>query len=230
MKGVALITARSGSKGFKNKNIAKINNKTLIEYAVASVENSVHIDEVFISTDSKQYENIALMAGAKTQGLRPNFLSTDTAKSIDVVRNFLQKFGNEKPDYVVLLQPTSPQRTVEQIDECIGIHLNMNQSVVSVSKIDEPHPYKMKLINEMGNITPFVGGASSDVPRQMLPPVYSLTGAIYVASTECILNEGSFFSSMTKPYITPNFTNIDSEDDYLYLKYLVDTGKVSLEC
>jgi CMP-N,N'-diacetyllegionaminic acid synthase len=224
---IALIPARCGSKGFKDKNIVKIKGKTLIELAVNIAKNSDIIDEVYISTDCKKYEDIALKAGAKSFGLRDKKLATDNAKSIDVVIDFLNKFEN-KPKYLLLLQPTSPLRTSDDIKKAFDV-LQTADSVVSVTEFDEPHPYKLKIIDN-NKLKPFIKNTTSEIPRQQLPKVYALNGAIYFIKTELLLKEKTFFLENTKPYIMPQpLINIDSEWDYLFLKALVDTNKIKLE-
>ncbi len=230
LKGVGLVPARSGSKGFPNKNIAKINGVTLIEYAIRSGLASEYIDSVYISTDSVEYEEIAKEAGARSFGLRPDELASDTTSSIDMVNHFIRSFNEEtQPDFIVLLQPTSPIRTGDQIDDCIKLFLeNDRSSVVSVAPVSEPHPYKLKKINNDGAIYPFLEGTRSEVRRQDLPDIYQLTGAIYVASSECLLNEKSFFSRKTIPYICEEFVNVDEENDFLFLDALVQAKKLDL--
>ena len=90
MKVLALILARCGSKGFKDKNIAKIENKTLIEWAIEVAKKSKHITDIYISTDCKKYEDIALKVGAKSLGLRNKELASDNAKSVDVVLDMIK--------------------------------------------------------------------------------------------------------------------------------------------
>ena len=227
MKIVALIPARCGSKGFKDKNMAKIKGKTLIELAIRIAKNSDIVDDVYISTDCKNYEDIALKAGAKSFGLRDKKLATDNAKSIDVVIDFLNKFEN-KPKYLLLLQPTSPFRTSQDIKNAFNI-LQTADSVVSVVEFDEPHPYKLKVI-ENSKLKPFIKNTTSEIPRQQLPKVYALNGAIYFIKIDVLLKEKTFFPENTKPLIMPQpLINIDSEWDYLFLKTLINENKIKLE-
>ena len=225
---IAIIPARSGSKGFKDKNIAKINGRTLIEYAVLSALSASKIDRIFISTDSAVYESIALSAGAESLGLRPDFLSGDNAKSIDVVVNLLEDVSLSNVEHVVLLQPTSPLRCGADIDECLTIAERTGESVVSVALIDDPHPFKLKkLVN--GSLMPFIEGSSSEVNRQNLPNAFALTGGIYIAKEKQLVDGKSFFSKSTQPYIMDRFVNIDSEEDFEFLRFLVEMNKVRLD-
>ncbi|NOU51765.1 acylneuraminate cytidylyltransferase family protein [Pseudoalteromonas sp. JBTF-M23] len=224
---IAIIPARSGSKGFRDKNIARLNGKTLIEYAIASAMSAKKIERVVISTDSASYEKIAVDAGAESFGLRSKSLSGDNSKTVDVVTNLLcqEQFANV--ENIVLLQPTSPLRTGKEIDECLSIANMTGESVVSVARVDDPHPFKMKKIVN-GALQAFIDGTTSEVNRQSLQEAYALTGAIYVTKKEHLLNEKSFFSNKTVPYVVERFVNIDSEEDFEYLKFLVERNKVRL--
>lgn len=228
IKVLGIVPARQGSKGFPNKNIKKINGKTLIEKAIKVALDCKQINDVYISTDSAKYENLALIAGAKSIGLRPKKLGLDNTKMIDVIVDLLNKI-EIKYDYVVLLQPSSPIRSSIDIKKCINLVKNKNlSSCVSVARCEEPHPYKLKKINKSGYLESFISGASSEVPRQSLPKVYALNGAIYVAKVELILNNKTFFSKDTMPYIMKDKINIDNEEDFIFLKTLIDKGKLDL--
>ena len=219
-KIVCLVPARSGSKGFKNKNISILNGKTLIEHAVLTSLKCSLIDETYISTDSKKYENIALKAGAKSFGLRNKNLSSDHSKTVDVVINFLNNFKS-KPDILLILQPTSPIRTHLDIYNSINLLRENNyDSVVSVCKHDEPHPMKLKVIKKNGIIKSYIPDGDSELPRQKLDKVFCLNGCIYLIKTEIIYNQLTLLPNKTFGYQMDKCFNIDSELDYLFLKYL----------
>lgn len=221
--GVGIVTARAGSKGLTDKNVRMLNGKPLLHYAIVVGNKSEELSCVYISTDSKKYELLAIESGASSLGLRSSELSSDTAQSIDVIIDFIESY-REKLDYIVLLQPTSPIRTEKQIDDCIRLHLDTGESVVSVAKLDEPHPYKLKRIDDSGHLIPLISGTNSELPRQSLDDVYQLTGAIYVASVDNIISQRSLFSKNTVPFIMNRFSNIDSKEDFDYLEYKVIKG------
>jgi CMP-N-acetylneuraminic acid synthetase len=227
MRTLALIPARSGSKGIKDKNIYEIRGKTLLELAVETGISSLIVDDVYVSTDSQKYEDIALQVGAKSLGLRKASLSGDNVSTVDVVLDFIESF-DKKIDIIVLLQATSPIRTSQQVDEMISILLKENaDSIVSVSQVEEPHPHKMKKLNSNGFVVPFLDNSSSEVPRQHLEKLYALTGSIYVVRTSALIQNKSFFSSKTLPYVVGDFINIDSEDDIQLLEYKLSKEKVN---
>lgn len=218
-KVVALIPARAGSKGIRDKNIQTLNNLTLLEYAANVGVGSSQISETYISTDSKEYEAIALAAGCQSLGLRKAELSDDSASSVDVALDFIDSL-EETTDILVLLQPTSPVRTSKQLDQCISLISNENcDAVIAVSKVEEPHPYKLKSIVD-GRLTSFVEGKESSVPRQSLPPVYQLTGSIYVIKCDALRKFKTFNPPNTFPFVVDKFVNIDSELDLKYAEFL----------
>ncbi len=229
MKVIALIPARCGSKGFLNKNIAKIRDKTLIELAVRVGQDCEIIDDVYISTDSKKYEEIAIGAGAKSLGLRSAQLATDTAKSVDVVIDLLNKLET-KYDYVVLLQPTSPMRKPKDITNMLCTLRDSNaEAIVSVEKVNEPHPNKLKKISENGFIKPFLQDTTSEIPRQLLPDVYKLNGAIYISKYDAVISKRKLLTEKTLPYFMPDSINIDSQFDHNIILGLLEIKKIKID-
>ena len=226
---IAIIPARSGSKGVKDKNIRKIAGKTLIHYAVKVALASDKISGTYISTDSKLYEKIAIECGVDSLGLRSKELSGDYASSVDVVIDFVKQLPN-KPDIIVLLQPTSPVRTTAQVNECLKLleSSSVTNAVISIARFEEPHPHKLKKIDSQGHLVSFIENADSSTPRQKLPHLYQLTGSIYAIKTEALLKYRTFNPPGTLPYEVDCFANIDSEDDILFLKYMVENGKINL--
>ncbi len=228
MKVIALVPARCGSRGFQNKNIAKIKTATLIELAVRVGLDCDIVDDVYISTDSKEYEDIALNAGADSLGLRPDKLATDTAKSVDVVIDFLNRLEKQY-DYLVLLQPTAPMRNPEDISNMVYKLRDSNaQAIVSVEKIDEPHPDKLKKISEDGFIQSFLQNTTSEISRQLLSDVYKLNGAIYIVKCNTVLSEKTLLPDKTLPYVMPGSINIDSQFDFNIILGLLTTGKIEI--
>ena len=229
MKILAVIPARCGSKGFPNKNIAKIKGKTLLEWAVKVGLDCDSINDVYISTDCNKYENIAKKAGAKSLGLRPKELASDSSKTIDVIIDLLNNL-EETYDYLVLLQPTSPIRTSEDIKNMIElVEKSKAEGSVSICEFEEPHPYKLKKIDKDGFVNSFLEDTTSEVPRQSLPKVYALNGAIYLTKISTILNKKTFLPKKTIPYFMPNNINIDSEEDFIFLEGMLEKGKVEIK-
>lgn len=228
MSVIAVVPARSGSKGFAHKNVARIGGRTLLELAVQVGKDSKCIDEVYVSTDSPEYADIAISAGAAFVGLRPNWLAGDNAKTVDVVIDLLGRIG-ESYDHLVLLQPTAPVRSPAHVDAAFAsLSEHGADGLVSVELLDEPHPEKVKRIDNIGLLQPYIPGASSEVPRQRLPEAYRLNGAIYIVDISALQAQMSFLPEKTAAYPMPRGVNIDSEEDFILLRTLFEMGRVCI--
>lgn len=217
MRILAVIPARAGSKGIPNKNIALLNGNPLISYSINEALKIKNFKRVFISTDSQEIADLCLSLGIDVPFLRSKELGGDSVKTIDVILDVLKNLENnfgESYDYVCLLQPTSPLRKAFDIQQCIKlIKKKSPESVVSLSLIDEPHPLKMKKIVD-GLIKPYHKMADSSVPRQELPKVYELNGAVYITKTETLRKEKSFFGHKSIPYLMPKERSININNPF----------------
>jgi len=212
MKILGLIPARGDSKGIVDKNIVDLAGKPLIYYSIQQAKGVEDIDRVFVSTDSPRIQSICKSYGLDVPFLRPDYLARDNTRTIDVVIDLLECLKteyNEEYDYVCLLQPTSPLRNSDDIRNCIDIIKEYNcDSVVSVSLVSEPHPYKMKVIRN-GNLQPLIEGSDSSTPRQELPEIYQLNGAVFLTSVKVILDQKSHYGENCQPYIMPEERSVD---------------------
>lgn len=228
-KVIAIIPARSGSKGIPDKNILKIGDKTLIEWAVSVAKSVPEIDEIIIDTDSKKYEKIALNIGASSFGLRPDCFATDNSKTVDSVLDLFEKNQElDSVEFIVLLQPTSPFRSGEEISAAIRVAQNDStiNALVSISLLEEPHPMKLKKINSTtGLLESYMDSGSSEMPRQTLDSVYRLSGDFYLVKKDALINSRSFFPEYTYPWIVDEGVNIDTLNDYKYAKYIYESDK-----
>lgn len=212
-KILAIIPARGGSKGIPYKNIMNINGKPLIAYSIEGAKQSKYVDYILVSTDDNKIKEVSLQYGANVPFLRPEEISNDTAKSIDVVIhgiNYLKESGEEF-DYVVLLQPTSPLRTCKDIDEAIEILIKSEEeSLVSVCEVDE-NPVLMRIIkdNSLQEIMNFDG---DNLRRQDLPTVYIFNGALYINKVSMLLKDKAFVNKKTLPYIMEKEKSIDIDN------------------
>ena len=150
---LALIPARGGSKGIKDKNITPLCGKPLIAYSVLAAKNSRYIDDVVVTTDSERIAETAKAYGAEVPFLRPAELASDTAKTIDAVLHAVKWLEDHQKSYdlLVLLQPTQPLRRTEDIDGAIELCIQRDmQDVVSVKEVSE-HPILMRTIVKREN-------------------------------------------------------------------------------
>tara|TARA_B110000444_G_scaffold261004_1_gene310437 strand:- start:25861 stop:26565 length:705 start_codon:yes stop_codon:yes gene_type:complete len=213
---IAIVLARKGSKSIKNKNLFKVNRKPLIQYTFEEAVKSKLLSSVILSTDDNKIINLSKKFNIMNFGLRPKNLSSDKAKSIDAIIHTLSKIKDNLPEFIVLLQPTSPLRKSYHIDVAIKkmIKLKKNyDSLVSLEKIEEPHPYKMKFINN-GKVVPFIKDTSSEIARQLLPAAYKLNGAIYISKTKILLSKKTLLYRAA-PYVMncDELVNIDTMSD-----------------
>ena len=143
MNFTILIPARSGSKRIKNKNLRLFNNFPLIYWTIRAAKKS-KIKDIYISTDSKKIMEFGLSHDVKVPFLRPNSISDDKAKMIDVIKHFCDFFEKKKKiENLILLQPTSPLRTYKDINSAVDIFLNFNPaSLVSAYKSNEQKEFK----------------------------------------------------------------------------------------
>ncbi|MCI0533120.1 acylneuraminate cytidylyltransferase family protein, partial [bacterium] len=124
IKTLGIITARGGSKGIPRKNIKELMGKPLIAYTILAAKGSALLSRAIVSTDDAEIAEIARMHGADVPFMRPAELAEDASTSIAVVQHavsWIRENENEIYDYVMILQPTSPLRTAEDIDACIKI-------------------------------------------------------------------------------------------------------------
>lgn len=211
-KILALIPARGGSKGIKDKNIRLLNNQPLIAYTIQAADESEYVDDIIVTTDSERIAEIAKKYGAEVPFIRPEKLADDKAKTIDAVLHaiyFLKKLGR-KYDILCLLQPTSPLRNGMDIDNAIKVFEENNEKgVVSVSEVNE-HPVLMRKINNKGKMEKLVK-ENSTIRRQDLKKIYRVNGGIYINKVENI-NEKTSFNDNEIPYIMMESHSVDIDE------------------
>lgn len=222
---IGLITARGGSKGIPGKNIKPLVGKPLIAWTIqAALESSV-LDRVIVSTNDDKIAQISREYGAEVPFIRPKRLANDDSPHIDTIIhaiNWLKTHDNYFPEYIMLLQPTSPLRTNEDIDKVIDLAIGKDaDGIVSVS-VSPTHPYKVKQIDKNGRLIDFVDTPKGYLPRQSLPVAYFENGAIYLTKTEIILKQRTFYPECTFPYIMPFERSLDIDTPWdFYLGNLV---------
>lgn len=227
-KIIGIITARGGSKGLPGKNIRILNGKPLIAWSVIEGQKSKFLDRLIVSTDSKEIAEVAKECGAEVPFMRPKELALDNTPSVDVLLhalNFLEKQG-EAYDYLVSLEPTSPLRTVEDIDEPLRrlIEHNSAKAIVSVSKLESAHPDFVVSVNNEGLIKPFLGGDELIVKRrQELNDVYFPDGTIYISEVDNLKQKKTFYHKLTLAYPVERYKSfeVDEEMDIIIIEALM---------
>lgn len=226
MRNIAIIPARSGSKGLKDKNIKLLNGKPLLAYTIEAARDSKLFDEIMVSTDSKEYADIAKKWGAHVPFLRSEVLSNDTASSWDVVKDVLKKYNEQGEDFdtVTLLQPTSPLRTSNDIVQGYTVMNDKHANyVVSVSEMDHS-PLWSNVLPQDHSLENFLNKEHTGKPRQQLPSYYRINGALYIVKTDYLMKaddiykEKSFATIMAKE----NSIDIDDEIDFIIANALIN--------
>lgn len=219
MKNIAIIPARAGSKGIKNKNIKLLNGKPLMAYTIEAALKSGVFDEVMVSTDSSDYRIIAKEAGACVPFLRSDKNASDTASSWDMVKEVLKGYEQigKTFDMFCLLQPTSPLRDAEDIRNAYEIYnCKETRAVVSVCELE----HSIGICNtlpEDGCMGDFLSPAD-DTRRQEQKKYYRLNGAIYMINVNKFMQDSYIYQSDCYAYIMEQIksVDIDTECDFLY--------------
>ncbi len=214
---LAVIPARGGSKGVPRKNLALLNGKPLIQYTIEAAQKSRFIDDILLSTDDDEIAGVGQRLGLDVSYRRPSELAEDATGMIDVLEHGLQWVENIRgklPDEVMLLQPTSPLRSAQDIDGAIALFRQSGaQFLVSVHPMSE-HPCEC------------ITGRKNDWRYLVLPPVgvvrrqdykedfFFINGAIYLADTRALLSWRSFVHPQeTSMFVMPRERGVDIDTD-----------------
>lgn len=209
MKPLIIIPARAGSKGLPAKNIKLLNKKPLIQYTIDCALQLFDSSHICISTDSDQIKKISEQSGLNVPFIRPKHLASDTSSSFDVI-NHAFKFWSEQfytPDYIVLLQPTSPLRKPNHLKEALNLFLLKEKSVVSV-KHTKSNPY-FNLFEEDKNGLLRQSKISTFTRRQDCPEVFEVNGAIYIDFAATLVKNGNFFKEGFCKYLMDEKSSLD---------------------
>lgn len=218
LRVLALVPARSGSKGLPDKNIRPLGGKVLLAWPIAAARASRYVDRVIASTDAPHYAALAVAAGAEVPFLRPAALASDTAPSIDFVLHALNTLeaAGERYDILLLLEPTSPLTEASDIDaalEQLATSGAVADAIVGVSALGSTHPAFAVRVGAQGVIEPFAAPSFGQLPRrQDIEPIYSLDGSLYASNVAALRRERGFCHARTLPYITPRHKSFEIDD------------------
>lgn len=209
---LAVITARGGSKGIPGKNIKLLGGKPLIAYTIEAAKASQFLTRCILSSDDAEIIEVSKKFGADVPFVRPTELAQDNSTSIEVVQhaiNWLKENDGQEYDYLMILQPTSPFRSSEDIDECIKKIVDTDtDSVMSMKELIDFSVKKVKRI-ENDLILPWLEDEGVwTLARQNLEKVYKRNCAIYLTKTELIM-KGDLFGKTSRPYIMPEERSVD---------------------
>jgi N-acylneuraminate cytidylyltransferase len=219
---LAIIPARGGSKGVPRKNIRQLAGKPLIAWSIEAAKQSKYIDRLILSSEDEEIIAVAKAWGCEAPFVRPAELAGDDVPGIEPVLHALNTLPG-KYDYVVLMQPTSPLRTVQDIDGCIEHCVRRAANAcVSVTEPDKSL-YWAYVLDAEGRMQPLLDTGELIFQRQDLPKTYVLNGAVYVADCEWLLKTKTFITAETLAYPMDkvNSVDIDSELDLKFAEMLL---------
>lgn len=211
----ALIPARGGSKRLPGKNIKPLCGKPLIAWSIEVALASKYIDRVVVSTDDEEIKQVSEQFGADVPFLRPSNLANDTASSFDVIKHTIDFLKiNQSKQLIVLLQPTSPLRLTEEIDQALEFFINKKaKGVVSISET-EHSPLWTNTLPDSCSMLDFIKPETQGKRSQDLPKFYRLNGSIYIYETLSLLEkEKFFFDKNVYGFITSPETAVDIDTD-----------------
>lgn len=221
---LTLIPARGGSKGLPGKNIRCFRGKPLVAHAIEAARDSRVAGRILVSTDDTEIARVAKESGAEVPFVRPMEIAGDESPVLDAALHalgWLQTNEGWKAEWLLLLQPTSPLRTADDI--CHAFELLQSSGADAVVTVSEPksHPFWAKTLDASGYLCPFVEGQMAPSRRQDLPPAFALNGMIYLVRVSTLRDEGVFCPAKTLPLVIPasRAFDIDSEQDFLIAEY-----------
>ena len=232
---LAITLARGGSKGVQKKNIRKLAGYPLIYYTIVEALRSKLIDRYIVSTDDKYIQKIAQRNGAEAPFLRPKYLSSDKATSVDALKHcvsWIEKEEKSKYDIVIELMCTNPLKKSKDFDLILKKLINTkSDSVIAVHRLFDNHPSRIKkIIND--KIVNFAVKEKSESRRQDLKPyAYVRSGSVYALKRNYLMNKSRRYGSKnSRPYILPpnKVINIDEEIDFLTAELMLKKNEKKL--
>ena len=219
---LAFIPARGGSKRLPNKNLLNLAGKPLVAWTIEAAKKSQYVNDIILSSDDDRILEIGRDYGI-TALKRPDYLATDEAKTVDVVMYHLNQIFFQ-PDFIILLQPTSPLRTSLHIDKAIEfLQSKKADAIISVCEVDYPVEW-CNILPEDGSLANFIQKEFLNLRSQDLPKRYKINGALYIIKTEKFLKEKTFFlQENIHAYIMDKFSSIDIDDefDFRFSEFLI---------
>lgn len=216
MNIVSIIPARGGSKGIPKKNIIDLCGKPLIAYSIEASLSSRYVTKTIVSTDSQEIADVSRKFGAEVI-MRPDDLSTDTAGSLGVFKHVVEELEkqNYDVDVVLVLQPTSPNRSNEDINLAFKQFFDSKKEIlVSVCKLKQNPNWLLDITN--GNLEFFKENDFSSIRRQDLEnnnDLFYLNGSIYIYKKDLMMNSEKFvWSKQVEPFIMSKEKSIDIDE------------------
>jgi len=202
MNIIALICARSGSKGVPNKNIKLLAGKPLIVRSINQIKELKEINRVIVSTDSEEIANIAINAGAEVPFMRPKKLAEDDTPEWLVWRHALDsinKLDGGYPDILIIVPVTAPLRTVDDLKNCLIEYQKGNADIIITATDSHRSPYfNMVKIDKKGMANLVISPEETITRRQDTPNIYDMTTVAYVTTPKFVFENDSIFSGKVR--------------------------------
>ncbi len=227
---LAIIPARGGSKGVPRKNIREVAGKPLIAWTIEEAKKSKYIDRLILSSEDVELIEVAKSWGCEVPFIRPIQLAQDETPGIDPVLHAINMLPSY--EFAVLLQATSPMRSVRDIDGCIEYCVkNKANACITVTQAEQ-NPHWMYTVAAGGTMQPLIPTDRFFARRQDLPPVYILNGAVYVANCKWLAEHKTFSTKETLGFIMPQerSMDIDTEIDLKLATLIMEENHQKAEC
>lgn len=243
MRILALIPARGGSVTLPRKNVLPFCGKPLIAYSIEAAEGArragAPIDRIIVSTEDEEIAEISRRHGADVPFMRPAELARSDTPSLPVVEHAVREAEQTgRYDWILLLQPTSPLRTPQDIVDALGVAAEPDTTaVIGITSANASHPAKLKMV-QGDLLQPLPGYDLTPQRRQDFAfDVYKTNGAIYLARRDVLMEQGSFYGSHPRPLVMPpeRSIDIDTQLDFEMAEFLfrrcskVDSSSASPE-
>ncbi|MDA9560653.1 acylneuraminate cytidylyltransferase family protein [Schleiferiaceae bacterium] len=226
------MTARSGSKSIQHKNIKLLNGIPLLSYRITSALKTTFSHDLWISTDSKEYAEIANKFGAETPFIRPEELSLDDSSSSDVILHAMahaNKIGKVY-DYVGMLEPTSPFITSDQLDSALA-SLDENKKALAVVAVVESRPHKIFIQENSEFLVELAENFKGlkNLGRQAFKKEITPSGGFYISRWEAFLENESFYTSRTLSYEVDEISGleIDEPRDWDFAEFIIQNKGIN---
>lgn len=230
IKVLWLIAARSGSKSIPDKNISIIGNLPLLAYRIISANKTEYNNEIWISTDSIAYAELAKEYGAKVPFIRPIELAHDDSSSIDVVLHAMHysKINGYKFDFIGLLEPTSPFITTAQLNEAIKVLIN-EPSADSIVAVRESRPNTI-FIQDDSRYLEQIALAIENIKllgRQKFNKQITPSGGFYISRWNKFLQNKTFYTNKTLGLLVDEISGLEIDEplDFLFAQYIIEKNK-----
>lgn len=222
---IALIPARSGSKGVPHKNVRELGGYPLMQWSVAASKAARSVGRVIVSTDSEEYAELARGMGADAPFLRPPEISGDNSTDYDFIKHALDWLAehDSEPDYIVHIRPTTPFRDPALIDQAVQLFID-NPGATALRSV---HPmsesaYKTFELAPGGQLKRIASDSTeldaANNARQQFPATYIANGYVDVLSTAFIRKTSLIHGNWVLPFVSPVVTEVDTEDDFAMLE------------